>query len=287
MKEIILEVRDMEYEYDDGTKALDGINFNIYKGEKIALLGANGAGKSTLFLCLNGVYQPTKGMILLDDIPVDYSKKGLISLRSKVGIIFQEPDDQIFLSDVYEEIAFGACNLGIGKEEVKLRVNAVIERLNITSFLEKPTHFLSGGQKKQVSIADVLVMKPDIIILDEPTASLDQKHATLVKKTVQELNEMGITMIISTHDMDYAFEFADRIILLKEGKVAKIDTKEKIFFDESLLEENDLMKPAVIQMYELLLKKQLISPLKKIPKNIKDFEKEYDIAGDKYGNENK
>jgi cobalt/nickel transport system ATP-binding protein len=273
MENTILEVKDLDFEYEDGTKALDGISFKIEKGERVAILGSNGSGKSTLFLTLNGLNKPSKGTILMNNSPVEYSKKGLIALRNKVGIVFQEPDNQIFLLDIYEEIAFGACNQDLNKEEVTKRVNKVIEELNITPFLSKPTHFLSGGQKKQVTIADVLVMNPDIIILDEPTASLDHKHIKLVKKFVDNLSEMGITVIISTHDVDYAFEFADKIIVLKNGKVVKIDTPQGIFKDNELLIENNLEKPAVLKTYELLLMKKWILPLDNIPKNITELEK--------------
>lgn len=273
MENTILEVKDLDFEYEDGTKALDGINLKIDKGERVAILGANGSGKSTLFLTLNGLNKPSKGKILLNKSPVEYSKKGLISLRNKIGIVFQEPDNQIFLPDIYEEIAFGACNQNLSKEEIVKRVNKVIEELNITSFLSKPTHHLSGGQKKQVTIADVLVMNPEIIILDEPTASLDHQHIKLVKKFVDNLSEMGITIIISTHDVDYAFEFADKIIVLKNGKVVKIDKPQGIFKDDQLLIDNNLEKPAVLRMYELLLKRKWIQPLDNIPKNITELEK--------------
>lgn len=271
MSESIIIVKDLVYEYADGTIALDGINLDIKAGEKIAIMGANGSGKSTLFLSLNGVLQPKKGKVLYKDKPIDYSRKGLLDLRSKIQIVFQDPDQQLFLAGVYEEISFGIMNLGVTKEEARKRVDTVIRELEITPFSHKPTHFLSGGQKKQVSIADILVMEPEVVILDEPAAALDPKHATIVKNIVDKLSKKGITVLLSTHIVDNALSWADKVILLKDGKVLKIDKPEKIFSDDQLLESTNLAKPDVIRMYEFMCQKGMIKKDVPIPRTMEEL----------------
>ena len=166
MNDILMQVRDLSYRYEDQTLALDKVNLDIRRHERLAIMGSNGSGKSTLFLNLNGVYKPTSGQILYEGKPLDYSRKGLLQLRRNVGIVFQDPDNQLFCASVAGEISFGLYNLGLEEEEIRTRVNQVCDRLSITPFRTKPTHFLSGGQKKRVSIADILVMGPQLLILD-------------------------------------------------------------------------------------------------------------------------
>lgn len=149
MSDSILKVANLSYVYEDGTKALKKIDFNIKKGEKIAFIGGNGSGKSTMFLCLNGVLRPTSGNIYYEDKQIEYTRKGLLDLRSKVQIVFQDPDNQLFSASVYEEISFGIFNLGIDEKVVERKVNEVIKELEIEPFVNKPTHFLSGGQKRE------------------------------------------------------------------------------------------------------------------------------------------
>ena len=178
-EDIILKADNLFFSYDDEkSHSLNGLSLEIKKGHKVAFMGANGSGKSTFFLCCNGIHQPSSGTLYFKGEPVDYSRKGLLKLRSKVGIVFQDPDNQLFSASVYQEISFGILNLGVSESEAKEQVENVIDYLEITPFRHKPTHALSGGQKKQVSIADILVMHPDIIILDEPAAALDPKHTT-------------------------------------------------------------------------------------------------------------
>ena len=206
MSNSILKVANLSYVYEDGTKALKKIDFNIKKGEKIAFIGGNGSGKSTMFLCLNGVLRPTSGNIYYEDKQIEYTRKGLLDLRSKVKIVFQDPDNQVFSASVYEEISFGILNLGIDEKVVERKVNEVIKELEIEPFVNKPTHFLSGGQKKRVSIADILVMDPEVIILDEPTSALDPKYTNVVNNLIDELTEKGKTVILSTHNVNKALK---------------------------------------------------------------------------------
>ena len=245
--DIIIKAEDLYFSYDDGnTSSLNGLSIEIRRGKKIAFMGANGSGKSTFFLCCNGINRPSKGTLYFEGKPYDYSKKGLLELRSKVGIIFQDPDNQLFSASVYQEISFGILNLGVSEEEAKNEVEQVIDYLEITPFRDKPAHALSGGQKKQVSIADILVMHPDIIILDEPAAALDPKHTTMVNKIVDRMTESGITVMMSTHDVNYALDWADEVVLLHEGKVLMQGAPLDVFSNKSALAMTNLEQPAVL-----------------------------------------
>ena len=265
MNDVALTLENVHFTYEDGTEALKGIDLQVRRGEKLAIMGANGSGKSTLFLTLNGVRKPTSGRVLIDGVPVNYSRKGLLDLRKRVGIVFQDPDNQLFSASVMQEISFGALNLGVPEREVRTRVEEVMEELNITPFREKPTHFLSGGQKKRVSIADILVMDPEIIILDEPAAALDPRHARMIDRIIDELGERRITVILSTHDVNKALIWADRVVLLDNGRIIGDGTPEEIFKNEEAIARTNLEKPTVLKIFEALceagvLKEGLLSP---------------------------
>ena len=273
MKDIIIKADNLYFSYDDEKSySLNGLSLEIERGRKVAFMGANGAGKSTFFLCLNGIHKPSQGTLYLDGKPVDYSKKGLLDLRGKVGIVFQDPDNQLFSASVTQEISFGALNIGLSEEEARREVAEVIETLEITDFQNKPTHSLSGGQKKQVSIADVLVMHPEIIILDEPASSLDPKHTVIVNRIVDMLVEQGITVLMSTHNVDYALEWADEIVLIAGGKTLMHGTPVEVFSSDSILEQTNLKKPAAMELFESLVKKGILSPDLPVPKCLKTLE---------------
>lgn len=245
-------VNDIHFAYADGTKALQGISLSVKRGEKIAVMGANGSGKSTFFLTLNGVLKPQKGHIDINGSTLEYSKKGLLSVRRQVGIVFQDPDNQLFSADVVQEISFGVLNLGFSQEEVREKVDKVMEELHITDLATKPTHFLSGGQKKLVAIAGILVMEPDIIILDEPVSALDPKHTAMIDEIIEYLSRKGITVILSTHNGQKSLEWADKLVIFHQGKLLAQGTPKEIFMDESLLKMANLEKPEVITLYEAL-----------------------------------
>lgn len=272
MEEIIIKAKNLHVTYEDGTKALKGVDLEIKKGKKIAFLGANGSGKSTFFLCLNGILKPECGTLFYKGNAYGYGKKHLLELRSKVGIVFQDPDNQLFSASVLQEISFGPLNLGISKEETLDMVEGVIEELKITPFQDKPTHALSGGQKKQVSIADILVMNPEVIILDEPAAALDPKHVELVNEMIDNLTDKGITVLISTHDVDFAYSWADEVILFCDGKVLMQGEPQMVFSHKAVLEKTHLKQPAVLQMFKSLCKKELIKSSLSIPKTLKELE---------------
>lgn len=273
MEDIILKADDLYFSYEGEKRhSLNGLSLEIGRGKKIAFMGANGSGKSTFFLCCNGILKPSKGTLYLDGKPYDYSRQGLLKLRQRVGIVFQDPDNQLFSASVYQEISFGILNLGVPEEEAKREVEAVIEKLEITSFHHKPTHALSGGQKKQVSIADILVMHPDIIILDEPAAALDPKHTTLVNRIVNQLTEEGITVMMSTHDVNYALQWADQVFLFKEGRVLKSGDPVQVFSDKQLLLETNLEQPAVLELFYSLCRKGILDSSLPIPRKLSELE---------------
>ena len=242
----VIKAENVSYTYDgNNQKALNGLNLKIRRGAKVAFMGGNGSGKSTFFLCLNGIRRPDEGTIYIDGKPVEYTRKGLLDVRSKVGIVFQEPDDQLFSASVYEEISFGILNLGADEDTARREVERVIEELEITPFQDRPAHALSGGQKKQVAIADILVMHPEVMILDEPAAALDPKHTRKVQEIVDRLSEKGITVLMATHDIDYAYAWADEIVLMHEGKAIRQGTPAQVCTDRQALEEASLELPVV------------------------------------------
>lgn len=269
MSEIIIEARDVFFTYDGDEKAsLQGVNIAIKKGNKVAFMGANGSGKSTFFLCLNGVHKPDAGSIFYRGKPVDYSKAGLKKLRGRVGIVFQDPDNQLFSASVTQEISFGILNMGVPENEAKAEVERVIERMEITPFKDRPTYALSGGQKKQVSIADILVMHPEVIILDEPTGALDPKHTKLVNDWIDRLSSEGITILQATHDIDYACAWADEIVLMKDGKVLKQGTPQEICADKETLSLTNLEEPAVYRICRKLCEKGILKPEGTMPESL-------------------
>lgn len=271
--EIILKADNLYYSYDDdNSHSLNGLSLEIGKGQKVAFMGANGSGKSTFFLCCTGILKPQKGQLFFKGKPYAYDKKSLLDLRSKVGIVFQDPDNQLFSASVYQEISFGILNLGVAPEEAKKEVEKVIDYLEITPFRHKPTHALSGGQKKQVSIADILVMHPDIIILDEPAAALDPKHTQMVNHIVDQMTEAGITVLMATHDVDYAYEWADEVILFHEGKVLLHGSPAQVFSNKRVLAQTNLEPPAVLELFESLCRKGILKASLEIPRNLKTLE---------------
>lgn len=271
--DVILKAENLYFSYDDDkTHSLNGLSLEIKRGQKIAFMGANGSGKSTFFLCCTGILKPQKGKLYFNGEEVQYHKKGLLKLRSQVGIVFQDPDNQLFSASVYQEISFGILNLGVSKEQAKKEVEQVMDTLEITPFSHKPTHALSGGQKKQVSIADILVMHPDIIILDEPAAALDPKHTTMVNHIVDQLTDQGITVMMATHNVDYAYEWADEVILFSEGSVLIQGSPAQVFGNRAALKQTNLEPPAVLELFESLCKKGILKASLPLPRNLSTLE---------------
>ena len=264
----VIEAQDVSFTYEGNEeKALDDLGLKIRRGSRVAFMGGNGSGKSTFFLCLNGIRKPDSGRICIDGKPIEYTRKGLLDVRGKVGIVFQEPDNQLFSASVYEEISFGILNLGADEETARREVEQVIGELEITPFKDRPAHALSGGQKKQVAIADILVMHPEIMILDEPAAALDPAHTRKVHQIVDRLTGKGITVLMATHDMDYAYRWADEIVLMHEGRVLRQGTPEAVCSDRAALREAGLEPPSVLRLWECLQEKGMISRTDRHPRS--------------------
>lgn len=248
-----IEVKDLTYAYPDGTPALQGVSFGVEQGEVTGILGSNGAGKSTLFLNLNGVLTPQDGQVLLDGEPVSYARRSLPELRRRVGLVFQDPDDQLFSADVYRDISFGAVNLGLPETEIRRRVEDAMARTGVSALRDKPTHALSYGQKKRVAIAGVLVMEPSVMILDEPTAGLDPQGVSDIMTLLRDIRKsLGVTIILATHDMDIVPLYCDRVYLLSGGRMVTHGTPEEVFRRPELLRENHLRLPRIAHLMEIL-----------------------------------
>ncbi len=270
--ESILKIRELKYTYSDGTDALKGVNLDIRSGEKIAVLGSNGSGKSTLFLCINGVLKAESGDIEYMGKALRYDKKSLIEMRKNIGIVFQDPETQLFCVTVYQEVAFGPNNLKYDKNELNACVQQSMQSVDVAQFKDKPPHFLSYGQKKRVSVASVLSMDPQIIIFDEPTSALDPLHAKQIKELMQMLSERGKTIIMATHDVEMAYAWADRVIVMRDGIVCKEDTPYVIFSDKKLLEDCHLDTPYVLRVFNKMTETGLFKKDSTPPCDIDELE---------------
>ena len=250
----MLEVKNIKYSYNKDYQALKGVSLKVEEGEMVALLGKNGAGKSTLFLHLNGIYEPDEGQVFIDGEELKYDKKSLLKFRQKVGIVFQNPDDQIFAPTVEEDVAFGPLNLDLPMEEVQRRVTEALARVGMSGYEKKAPHHLSGGQKKRVAIAGILAMKPKYMVLDEPTAGLDPQGVTDLSKLLKELNDEGITIIISTHEVNLVPNYAQRVFVLVDGLLIAEGTPKEIFAQPEILEKANLEVPIVTELFQELEK---------------------------------
>ena len=248
----MLEVKNLKYSYNSDYQALKGVSLKIEKGEMVALLGKNGAGKSTLFLHLNGIFEPDEGQVFIDGEELKYDKKSLLKFRQKVGIVFQNPDDQIFAPTVEEDVAFGPLNLGLSMEEVQDRVEEALDRVGMRGFEKTAPHHLSGGQKKRVAIAGILAMKPEVMVLDEPTAGLDPQGVVDLSILLNELNDEGITIVISTHEVDLVPNYAKRVFVMVDGLLIAEGTPKEIFAKPEILEQANLKVPIVTDLFQQL-----------------------------------
>ncbi len=267
MSSCILEAQDLHYKYADGTVALQGINMVIKSNSKTALLGANGAGKTTFFLHCNGLLKPNHGRLLYAGCEYTYAKSYLQELKRKVGIVFQNPDNQLFSASVYQDISFGLMNLGYSNKEVRLRIERVGEELGISELFNKATHFLSMGQKKLVALAGVLVMDPEIIICDEPTAGLDPFNSNILLDALEEQHKKGSTLIISTHDVDMAYAWSEAVLIMDNGRVLAQGSPATILADQTILNEAHLQKPWILEVGEELQRAKLTKGSLAVPTN--------------------
>ena len=271
---IIMETKQLCFNYPDGTPALKDLSIQIQKGKTTGILGGNGAGKSTLFLNLNGILKPTSGQVYHKNLPISYSSKSLNQLRQSVGIVFQDPDTQLFSASVYQDVSFGVVNLGIPESEAHLRTENALKRTGTYELRQKPTHSLSYGQKKRVALAGIIAMEPEVLILDEPTAGLDPQGVSEIMQLIRELQQdLGIAIIIATHDMDLVPMYCDYIYLLNQGEIVGCGSPDEIFNQPSLLRQIHLRLPRIGHLMELLKTKDGF-PIEGLPVSISHARKE-------------
>jgi len=240
MSENVVKIENLSYSYPDGNVALKNVNLNVKSGETLGIVGPNGAGKSTLLLHLNGILRG-KGYIRVLNIALN--DKNLKAIRSKVGMVFQDPDNQLFMPTVFEDIAFGPMNMGLSKDEVKAAVKKALEKVDMLDSMERISHHLSFGEKKRIAIATVLSMNPEILVLDEPTSNLDPKHR---RNLINLLKELKITKIIATHDLEMVLDICQQVVLIDHGTIIAQGKGIEILADKNLMESHSLEVPLSI-----------------------------------------
>jgi|Deesub1362A_J573_1020465.scaffolds.fasta_scaffold00057_60 cobalt/nickel transport system ATP-binding protein len=279
--EAIIATRSLDYVYPDGTKALKDINVSIERGLKVAFIGPNGAGKSTFLLHLNGILRPTRGEVFIEGKPLKYDKQSLKKVRQKVGMVFQNPDDQLFAPQVWQDVAFGPRNIGLPESEVRERVDKALKMVGIEHLAEKPPHFLSVGQKKRAAIAGILAMDPEILVLDEPLSHLDPQGRNELIEILDDLSFLGKTILVATHSVEFAYFWADYIYVLISGTIKSSGTPDEIFNDSELLSSAMLESPTLVEIYnELKDRKSILG--KKTPKSRLDLISMLDVPFLKY-----
>jgi cobalt/nickel transport system ATP-binding protein len=236
-----LEIKELAFAYPDGNQALFGVNLSVQRGERVALLGPNGAGKTTLVMHMNGIHLTSHGSVHIAGQLVDAKDKESIKvIRSKVGIVFQDPDDQLFMPTVGEDIAFGPYNMGKRGAELDAIVDEALQLVGMSDFKERPPHHLSFGQRRRVAVATVLAMKPEILVLDEPSSNLDPASR---RELADILRSLDITMVMVTHDLPYAYELCERAVILSGGIIVADGSTHEILTDSALLAANRLELP--------------------------------------------
>ncbi len=247
----MIETKSLTYFYEDGTMALEDVNIDLNKGRKVGIIGSNGSGKSTLFLNMIGILKPKKGRVSYKGKSIEYNKKYLREYRSEVNIVFQDPDKQIFYSNVYDDVAFALRNMGYEEDEISRRVDKVLKRVGAYDFKEKPIHFLSYGQKKRIAIAGVLVMDGNTILFDEPTSGLDPVMTREIINIIEDISE-GKNIAISSHDMNLIYELCDYIYVLNNGKVIAEGLVEDVFVQKEILQKAGLDEPWLVKLHKRL-----------------------------------
>lgn len=221
MNAAILTLQNVTLTYPGAVTALKNLSVTFARGQRTAVMGRNGSGKTSLFALLNGLQRPQSGTVLFAGNRLSYDRASLLQLRQAVGMVFQDPDHQLFSASLYEDVSFGPMNLGLPEAEVRSRVEHALELLDLTVLLERPVHDLSYGQKKRACIAGILAMQPEVIVLDEPFAGLDAIMTQDLIATLNDLGRRGVTLIIATHDVDFARNWAEEIIVLQEGELLR------------------------------------------------------------------
>ncbi len=241
----LIEIKGLSYTYPDGTKALDSVGLNIFEGDSTGIIGPNGSGKSTLLLHLNGILRGGGQVKVLD---MEAEEQSLNFIRSKIGLVFQNPDDQLFMPTVFDDVAFGPINMGLSGAEVEVAVKRALAQVDMSGAIKRSSHHLSLGEKRRVSIATVLSMNPEMLVLDEPTSNLDPKHR---RELIELLGRLNLTKAIATHDLSMVMETCSKVVVIDQGKIVAAGDTFDILKDRDLLEEHDLEMPGSL-LYEQL-----------------------------------
>lgn len=246
----MLSTRHLSYRYQDEDEyALKDINVDITRGQVVGILGANGSGKSTLFMNLLGVFKPEQGTVLLDDHPLQYDKTSLRQLRQRVSMVFQDPEQQIFYSDINSELAFTLRNLGYAEDEINKRIEQVLDLVDAQSFRHKPIQYLSYGQKKRIAIAGALMLESEYLLLDEPTAGLDPSGREHMITTIGKITQQGTRVMISSHDIDLIYQISDYLYVLKQGAILMDGETEYVCLQTELMEQAGLTQPWLVKLH--------------------------------------
>jgi cobalt/nickel transport system ATP-binding protein len=247
----VLSARELTFRYGD-VVGVSSLSLEVSEGRRLAIVGANGAGKTTLLLHLNGTHRPSGGTVLLRGVPVSYDRQGLTALRTAVGLVFQNPDDQLFAGSVFQDVSFGPLNIGLSEAEARTRVDDALEALEIAHLRDRPTHMLSYGQKKRAAIAGAVAMRPEVLILDEPMAGLDPSGSWHLMGLLTRLHESGTTLVVATHDMSLAYEWADEVAVLREGAIVAHGQPQDVMHDPAELAHCGLRVPWVADIAQTL-----------------------------------
>ncbi|MEM2058368.1 MAG: ABC transporter ATP-binding protein [Thermoproteota archaeon] len=264
----LIEVSEIEYAYAGGIKAISNVSFSVFEGERLGILGPNGAGKSTLILLMAGLLKPNNGWVKV--LGKETRSKEFDEVRSSIGVVFQDPDDQLFNNTVFDDVAYGPRSLGMDECEVEKFVNETLKLMGIPHLADRPPHHLSYGEKKKVAIATALVLKPKILLLDEPTANLDPRSKNGLLDLLKDLNREGTTIVLTTHDVEILPDFIDRVILMNRGKILDSGSTREMLYEEQLLGEASMEPPLIVKLFTKLKTKGLVQ---KIPLTIDEAEK--------------
>ena len=255
MSELAAEVNGVSYAYPDGFMALQEVNLKVAKGERLAILGPNGAGKSTLLMILNGLYAPSSGEVSVLGVPVN--DENMSAVRRDVGLVFQDPDDQLFSPTLWEDVCFGPLNMGLPEEDVRERSSEALDAVGLTGYEQKAPHHLSAGEKKRAAIATVLTMHPKILLLDEPTVNLDPRNRLELANLLRSLhNRREMTLITASHDVNFLPEVADRAYILNKGHVTSEGSLREVFSSSRLMSEANLEPPTITRLFSILAEKK-------------------------------
>ncbi|MBF0415296.1 MAG: ABC transporter ATP-binding protein [Magnetococcales bacterium] len=267
----LLQACDLTYAYPGNVVGLSNLNLTVHRGRCLAILGPNGSGKTTLLLHLNGTLKPKAGHVRLEGQTTGYTRGELSAWRRRVGLVLQDADDQLFASSVAEDVSFGPTNLGLSERDTEKRVQQALEALDIADLAQRPTHMLSFGQKKRVAIAGAVAMQPEILLLDEPTAGLDHQGSMHLLHVLGQLKAAGTTLVLATHDVDLAYEFADDVALFNAGRVLGQGDATPILGDAPLMATARLVPPFLYLMGQQLKAAGLLDETEPLPRTKADI----------------